>query len=108
MSMNYYLLIFLIFIIKNKGLKKPKLNYFLIGLFDSQGTFLNVLAFSTLSFSYPYIINISSVVWTIILTFFFIKAYKYLKFHIIGMFICVLGIGLMVIELITSGKYKYI
>lgn len=103
MSICYYLLIFLIFVIKNRGMNKPKLNYFLIGLFDSQGTFLNVLAFGTLSFSYPYVINISSVVWTILLTYIFIKAYKYLKYHIIGMLICMFGITLMIVELFTGG-----
>ena len=103
MSVHYYFLLFFIFTIMNKGLTKPKLNYFLIGLFDSQGTFLNILAFSKLSFSYPYIINISSVVWTIILTYLFIKTYKYLKYHIFGMIICIIGIGLMVLELFTGG-----
>ena len=74
--------------------KKPKFCYLLIAIFDSQGNFLNIYAFQYITFSYPFIINISSVLWTFIFTYLLIKSYKYKISHFIGTIISILGIAL--------------
>ncbi len=74
--------------------KKPKFCYLLISIFDSQGNFLNIYAFQYITFSYPFIINISTVLWTFIFTYLLIKSYKYKFWHFIGTLISILGVAL--------------
>ena len=75
--------------------KRPKISYILIAIFDSQGNYLNIYAFQFIKFSYPFVINISSVLWTFLFTCLFIKLYKYKFSHFMGTFVSVLGIVLI-------------
>ena len=90
----YYAILFIVFIFTFRNLKKPKFCYLLITIFDSQGNFLNIWAFQLLQFSYPFIINFSSVIWTFILTFLFVKMYQYKFIHFIGTLISFIGMAL--------------
>ena len=84
--------------------KKPKFCYFLIAILDSQGNYLNIYAFKFIVFSYPFIINIASVLCTFIFTFLFVKLYKYKFSHFIGTIISVLGISLTLYGYMTSNN----
>jgi drug/metabolite transporter (DMT)-like permease len=94
MTASYYLLLAIVWLSINRTLKSPKFIYVLITIFDSQANFLNIYAFSVVNFSYPFIINISSVFWTCLFTWIFIKAYRYKKIHIIGVSLALLGVGI--------------
>ncbi len=92
LTSSYYFILGLIWILIFRKIKKPKLSYILITIFDSQGNFLNIYAFSIIHFNYPFIINVSSVFWTCLFTWIFIKKYKYRRIHIIGVSISLIGV----------------
>jgi drug/metabolite transporter (DMT)-like permease len=94
LTSSYYFLLAILWIIISRKIKKPKMSYILITLFDSQANFLNIYAFSVVHFNYPFIINVSSVFWTCLFTWIFIRKYKYKKFHIIGVGISILGVAI--------------
>jgi drug/metabolite transporter (DMT)-like permease len=89
----YYFLLLSFWIIFNRKLTKPRFVYVIIAVLDSQANFLNIYAFSIIHFNYAFIINISSVFWTCLLTWIFIKSYKYRKIHILGVSIALLGVA---------------
>ena len=74
-------------------MKLPRIKHLLITIFDSQAIFLNVLAFSVIKFDYPFIINMSTVFWTILITWIFIKSYKYRLSHLFSTLFAMLGIA---------------
>jgi drug/metabolite transporter (DMT)-like permease len=76
-----------------RSLKKPRLIYILIAILDSQGNFLNIYAFSVIHFNYAFIINISSVFWTCLLTWLLIKRYTYKFSHIFGISFALCGVA---------------
>ena len=73
---------------------KPKFSYILILLFDTQTNFFKFLALSKGDLSYPYIINSSSILFVTLLTYIFIKKYKYTWKHFLANFLCFSGIVL--------------
>ena len=89
----YYFLLFFIycFIIKFK-IKKPKWIYIILSLIDTQANFINVYIFSITKFKYPFIINILSTIWSVVFTLIIIRIYKYLKNHIIGIVLSIIGV----------------
>lgn len=89
---TYYFLLFLVYLIVSKKLIKPKLYFILIAIFDSQANFMCVYAFSVTHFNLPFIINFSSLLWTLIFSVIFIKTYKYTLLHWIGVLIICIGI----------------
>lgn len=93
LAAGYYFFLFIIWLIFNRKIKLLKWQYIIIAVLDSQSMFLNIYAFSQINFNYPFIINVSSVFWTVLLTWIFIKRYRYKKFHILGVLICLLGVG---------------
>jgi drug/metabolite transporter (DMT)-like permease len=93
LTASYYVLLAIFWILIKRKIKFPKLSYILITIFDSQANFLNIYAFSVIHFNYPFIINVSSVLWTCILTCIFIRNYRYKKYHIIGVIITMVGVG---------------
>ena len=92
LSFIYYLSFGLFWIIFNHGMTKPKISYFLILLFDTQTNFFKILALSKGDLSYPYIINSSSILFVALLTYIFIKKYKYTWKHFLANFLCFFGI----------------
>ena len=90
----YYILLFFLWMIINRKIAKPKLTYILIVIFDSQANFINVYAFHVIHFNCLFIINVCSVLWTVLITWIFIKRYKYKPVHILAVGISVVGIGL--------------
>ena len=88
---TYYLTFGLFWVIFNHGLVKPKLSYFLIIFFDTQTNFFKFLALSKGDLYYPYIINSSSILFIALLTYIFIKNYKYTWKHILANFLCFFG-----------------
>jgi drug/metabolite transporter (DMT)-like permease len=93
LTSSYYFLLAIIWLAIFRKIKRPRLAYILITLFDSQANFLNIYAFSVVHFNYPFIINVSSVFWTCLFTWIFIRKYKYKKFHIIGVIVSILGVA---------------
>lgn len=93
LTASYYFLLALFWILMKRKIKFPKLSYILITIFDSQANFLNIYAFSVVHFNYPFIINVSSVFWTCVFTCIFIKKYRYKKYHIIGVTLSLVGVG---------------
>ena len=91
LSFIYYLTFGLFWIIFNHGMVKPKLSFFLIILFDTQTNFFKFLALSKGDLYYPYIINSSSILFIALLTFIFIKKYKYTWKHLLANFLCFFG-----------------
>ena len=87
----YYITFGLFWIIFNHGMVKPKLPYFLIIFFDTQTNFFKYLALSKGDLYYPYIINSSSILFIALLTYIFIKNYKYTWIHILANFLCFFG-----------------
>ena len=102
----YYIALFILYILIDRSIKKPKVSYLFIAFFDSQAAFLNIFAFSIISFNFPFIINISTFFWTVIITVIFIKTYKYSYFHYIGVTIAVIGIILSSLGIIFYEKDK--
>jgi drug/metabolite transporter (DMT)-like permease len=70
---------------------KPKYYYFLILFFDTQTNFFKILALTKGDLSYPYVINSSSILFIALLTYFFIKKYKYTWKHFLATFLCIFG-----------------
>lgn len=94
LTASYYFLLFIVWLIINRKIVKPKLTYILIAIFDSQANFINVYAFHIIHFNYLFIINVCSVFWTVLITWIFIKKYKYKPVHMISVAISILGISL--------------
>ena len=91
LSFIYYLTFGLFWIIFNHGMVKPKLSFFLIIFFDTQTNFFKFLALSKGDLYYPYIINSSSILFIPLLTYIFIKKYKYTWKHLLANFLCFFG-----------------
>jgi drug/metabolite transporter (DMT)-like permease len=91
LSFIYYLTFGLFWIIFNHGMVRPKLSFFLIILFDTQTNFFKFLALSKGDLYYPYIINSSSILFIPLLTYIFIKKYKYTWKHLLANFLCFFG-----------------
>ena len=87
----YYLTFGAFWIIFNHGMTKPKFYYFLILFFDTQTNFFKILALSKGDLSYPYIINSSSILFIALLTYIFIKKYRYTWKHFLAIFLCFFG-----------------
>ena len=87
----YYLSFGLFWFIFNHGFSKPKGCYFLILFFDTQTNFFKILALTKGDLSYPYIINSSSILFIALLTYIFIKKYKYTWKHFLATFLCFFG-----------------
>ena len=98
---TYYILLFFTWIIINKKIVKPKWFYLLLALFDSQGNFVNIYVFSLVKIEVPYIINFSSVIWIVLLSYCFKKKLKYSKKQYFGILISIIGI---IIALIGTVK----
>jgi len=90
--------------LNNRYLKLPKISYIIIAIFDSQAIFLNIFAFSKLNFDYPFILNIATVIWTIIITWLFIGAYRYKMSHLFSTFVAICAIGIIFFGIF--GKYN--
>lgn len=91
---SYYFSLFILWTVINKKFTKPKISYLLITIFDSQANFINVYAFSVIHFNYLFIINVCSVFWTVLITWIFIRRYKYKPIHIIAVGISIIGVSL--------------
>lgn len=91
LSFIYYSTIGLFWTIFNHGMVKPKFYYFLIVFFDTQTNFFKILALSKGDLYYPYIINSSSILFCVLLTYIFIKKYKYTWKHFLASFLCFFG-----------------
>lgn len=91
LSFIYYITFGTFWIIFNHGMVKPKYSYFLILLFDTQTNFFKTLALSKGDLYYPYIINTSSILFCALLTWIFIKKYKYTWKHFLATFLCFFG-----------------
>ena len=91
----YYLILLTLWIIINRKVVCPRFMYIIIAIFDSQANFLNVYAFSVIHFNYLFIINVSSVFWTVLITWIFIKRYRYKKIHILAIGISIIGVIFM-------------
>ena len=93
----YYILIFILYgiIILKLKIKKPKLIYLILSILDTQVNYINIFIFSFAKFEYPYIINVLSSMWSVLFTLILIKKYKYLKNHIFGIEICLVGVFLL-------------
>ena len=104
LTLLYYLTLFLVYLSLEPNLKKPSKYYFLIALFDSQGNMLNIYAFTKLRFSFPFIINFAGYTWTLIITFIFIKAYKYSFQHLYGSLLSIVGIALSIVAILFSDQ----
>ena len=87
----YYLTFGLFWFIFNHGMTKPKYYYFLILFFDTQTNFFKILSLTEGDLSYPYVINSSSILFIALLTYFFIKKYKYTWKHFLATFLCISG-----------------
>jgi drug/metabolite transporter (DMT)-like permease len=88
----FYLSLFIFWIIIRRKIVYPKLIFIFITIFHSQAIFLNIYAFSVIHFSYLFIINVSTVFWTVLFSCIFIRDYKYHSFHIYGVLICLIGV----------------
>ena len=92
LTSTYYLFLFIIFFIHNNfNFNKIKFFYIIITLIDSQANFLNVYVFNFIKFDVPFLINFTSTIWSVIFTILFIKKYKYLFNHKIGITISLVG-----------------
>jgi drug/metabolite transporter (DMT)-like permease len=94
MNSFYYFFLFILWLLINRTMILPKPSSLLIIVFDTQSSFLMVYAFSIIPANFIFIINILSVFWTVILSWIFIKAYKYKTSHVIGLLIAVVGVCL--------------
>ena len=97
LNSSYYILIFILYgiIILKLKLKKPKLIYLILSILDTQANYINIFIFSFAKFEYPYIINVLTSMWSVLFTLILIKKYKYLKNHIYGIAICLVGVFLL-------------
>ena len=97
LNASYYIFIFIFYgiIILRLNIQKPKFIYILISISDTQANYLNIFIFSFVKFEYPYIINVLSSMWSVLFTLLLIKRYKYLKNHIYGIIICIIGVILL-------------
>jgi drug/metabolite transporter (DMT)-like permease len=96
LSSTYYFTLALFWLLFLRKLNFPKIHFLFITLFHTQANFLNIYAFSKINFNYSFTINISSVIWTCIFTCIFIRRYKYTKFHILGVVLTLVGLGIAI------------
>ena len=94
---SYYFFLFILYgiIILKLKIQKPKLIYIILSISDTQANYLNIFIFSFVKFEYPYIINVLSSMWSVLFTIILLKRYKYLKNHIYGIIVCLLGVFLL-------------
>ena len=97
LNAGYYILIFILYgiIILKLKLQKPKIIYIILSISDTQANYINIFIFSFINFEYPYIINVLSSMWSVLFTLIFLKKYKYLKNHVYGIIICLIGVFLL-------------
>ena len=88
----YYLTFGITWLIIKRKLTQIKIYYILIILFDTQSNFLKILAFSKGQFNYPFIIGGSSILFSWLFTWIFIKKYKYTIWHILGILLSFSGV----------------
>jgi drug/metabolite transporter (DMT)-like permease len=96
LTSSYYFILYIVWMFINRKMVKPKLTYILIAIFDSQANFINVYAFHIIHFNYLFIINVCCVFWTVLITWIFIKKYKYKPIHIISVGVSIIGIALTI------------
>ena len=94
LTASYYLTLFLLYFGLYRDLRKPKLSYIFIVIFDTQANFFNIYAFSKVNFNFPFVINISSFFWTVILSFAIIRNQKYNWKLFLGILTTMLGVSL--------------
>ena len=94
LNLSYYFLFGLFWLCVNRGLKKPKVFFFLIILFDTQANICKIQAFSKGELNYPIIINGSAVLFSLLFTYMLISKYTYRCYHILAAFITFSGVTL--------------
>ena len=106
LNASYYILIFILYgiIFLKFKFKKPKMIYIILSISDTQANYINIYIFSFVKFEYPYIINVLSSMWSVLFTLIIIKRYKYLKNHVYGISICLIGIFLLFLGTFKSFK----
>ena len=96
-STYYFLIFFVYFFISKCRIKKPRLIYIILSLIDTQANFLNIFIFSIIQFDYPFIMNVLSTIWSVIFSLIIIRIYKYLKNHVFGIILCLVGVFSMLL-----------
>ena len=98
-STYYIFLFFVYFFISKCKIGKPRLIYIILSLSDTQANFINVFVFSfgNFKFYYPFIMNILSTIWAVVFTLILLRIYKYLKMHIFGLILCLIGVFAMLL-----------
>jgi len=96
-STYYFLIFFVYFFISKCRIKKPRLIYIILSLIDTQANFLNIFVFSLIQFDYPFIMNVLSTIWSVIFSLIIIRIYKYLKNHVFGIILCLVGVFSMLL-----------
>ena len=105
MNTTYYFLIFLIYSFISKcKIRKPRLIYIILSILDTQSCLINTFLFSFIPFDYPYIMNMLSIIWTVIFSMILLKTYKYLINHFFGMIIWLIGVIAMILGTFNSIK----
>ena len=106
-SSSYYVLIFLFYFFFSKcKISKPKKIYIILSIIDTQANFFNIYIFSLIDFKFPYIINTLSTIWTVVFTLIMIRIYKYLKNHVIGIVICIIGVFAVLIGTFDGDSFN--
>ncbi len=102
----FYLSLFIFWLIINRKISRPKINFVFITIFHSQAIFMTIYAFTVIHFNYLFIINVSTVFWTVLISYLFIRGYKYHIFHIYGVLICLIGVVITLYGCMSSIEDK--
>lgn len=94
LNAGYYFLFGLFWLIYLRKLTFPKTFFFAIILFDTQANYLKVYSYTTCKFNYLFITYSTSVFFTCVLSLVFVRKYKLSLWHVGGMIIALVGIGL--------------
>ena len=94
LNLSYYFLFGIFWLCVNRGLKKPKVFFFLIILFDTQANISKIQAFSKGELNYPIIINGSTILFSLLFTYMLISKYTYRCYHILAALITFSGVAL--------------
>lgn len=100
----YYLTFGITWLIVKRKLSQIKIYYILIIIFDTQSNFLKILAFSKGQFNYPFIIGGSSILFSWLFTWVFIKKYKYTLWHIFGILLSFSGVIVTFYGALNTGE----
>jgi hypothetical protein len=80
-----------------RNIKRPRIVYIIIAICQSQSNFLSLYTFDMLGLHYPYMINISGVLFTMLIICIFIRSYQFNFTHFSASIVVITGVTITLV-----------